>query len=77
VEIGEYHGYRLPNHHSGIDASHISYIWGLQVASVVAMADGYAQAACRPALSIFTPPAGSAMASAACSMPAYPERRWS
>jgi benzoylformate decarboxylase len=31
-----------------IDASDISYIWGLQEASVVAMADGYAQAACRP-----------------------------
>ena len=31
-----------------IDAPDISYIWGLQEASVVAMADGYAQAACRP-----------------------------
>jgi Thiamine pyrophosphate enzyme, N-terminal TPP binding domain len=30
-----------------IDAPDISYIWGLQEASVVAMADGYAQAACR------------------------------
>jgi benzoylformate decarboxylase len=31
-----------------IDAPDISYIWGLQEASVVAMADGYTQAACRP-----------------------------
>ena len=31
-----------------IDAPDISYIWGLQEASVVAMADGYAQAAYRP-----------------------------
>ena len=31
-----------------IDAPDISYIWGLQEGSVVAMADGYAQAACRP-----------------------------
>ena len=60
-----------------IDAPDISYIWGLQEASVVAMVDGYAQAAAGPALSIFTPPAGSATALAACSMPAYPERRWS
>ena len=31
-----------------IDAPDISYIWGLQEGSVVAMADGYAQAAYRP-----------------------------
>ena len=35
-----------------IDAPDISYIWGLQEASVVAMADGYAQAACRPGLRV-------------------------
>jgi len=31
-----------------IDAPAISYVWALQEASAVAMADGYAQAACRP-----------------------------
>src|SRR5262245_10827266 len=31
-----------------VDSSVISYVWGLQEASVVAMADGYAQASGRP-----------------------------
>jgi benzoylformate decarboxylase len=31
-----------------VEASDISYVWALQEASAVAMADGYAQAACRP-----------------------------
>ena len=47
----------LPLMDALIDAPDISYIWGLQEASVVAMVDGYAQAAAGPALSIFTPPA--------------------
>jgi benzoylformate decarboxylase len=38
----------LPLMDALVDAPDISYIWGLQEASVVAMADGYAQAACRP-----------------------------
>jgi benzoylformate decarboxylase len=38
----------LPLMDALIEAPDISYIWGLQEASVVAMADGYAQAACRP-----------------------------
>ena len=38
----------LPLMDALIDAREISYIWGLQGASVVAMADGYAPAACRP-----------------------------
>jgi benzoylformate decarboxylase len=37
----------LPLMDALIDAPDISYIWALQEASVVAMADGYAQAACR------------------------------
>jgi 2-succinyl-5-enolpyruvyl-6-hydroxy-3-cyclohexene-1-carboxylate synthase len=67
----------LPLMDALIEAPDISYIWGLQEASVVAMADGSRRRRAGPALSIFTPPAGSAMALAACSMPAYPERRWS
>jgi benzoylformate decarboxylase len=31
-----------------IDAPDITYMWALQEASAVAMADGYAQSACRP-----------------------------
>jgi benzoylformate decarboxylase len=31
-----------------VEATDIRYVWGLQEASAVAMADGYAQAACRP-----------------------------
>jgi benzoylformate decarboxylase len=38
----------LPLMDALINAPDISYIWALQEASVVAMADGYAQAACRP-----------------------------
>jgi benzoylformate decarboxylase len=38
----------LPLMDALLDAPHLRYVWGLQEASVVAMADGYAQAAGKP-----------------------------
>ncbi len=59
-----------------LETPDIRYILALQEASAVAMADGYAQAARRPASSTCIPPAGWATAWAICSMPASRRRRW-
>ena len=60
-----------------VDFPDIRYIWALQEASVVAMADGYAQASRRTGFVNLHTAAGLATASVACGMPACPERLWS
>nr|WP_244285110.1 thiamine pyrophosphate-binding protein [Acetobacter persici] len=66
----------LPLMDALLEVPNVSYILGLQEASVVAMADGYAQAARRPGFLNLHTAGGWGMAWGICSMPVFPRRRW-